>query len=92
MDNAYVSTTISWTVKESARNAINQLYIHHVKELWIKTCEKKISMRVNFGLGVKRLKDNDDLYNFYTFDREIYVIKQYLRVLISKSTFRICVW
>lgn len=82
MDNAYVSTTISWTVKESAWNAINQFYILHVKELWINICEKKISMRVNFGLEVKRLKDNDDLYNFYSFDREIYVIKQYLRVLI----------
>lgn len=40
MDNVYVSTIISWTVKESAKNVTNQSYTHHVKELTIKTCEK----------------------------------------------------
>lgn len=43
MDNVYVSTIISWTVKESAKNATNQSYTHHVKELSIKTCEKILS-------------------------------------------------
>lgn len=46
MDNVYVSTIISWTVKESAKNVTNQSYTHHVKELTIKTCEK-ISSRSN---------------------------------------------
>ena len=41
MDNVYVSTIISWTVKESAKNVTNQSNTHNVKKLSIKTCERK---------------------------------------------------